>query len=77
MPSTVKVGGAGITLDILLWRRFHRRGVTSAMLSAALDMNPGISALGPFLPLGLVVTLPDLPAAPAGPAKRPAVSLFD
>jgi phage tail protein X len=77
MPSTVTVGGVGITIDVLLWRRLQRRGVTSAMLTATLDLNPGIAAHGPILPLGLVVTLPDLPAAPAGSGRRPAVSLFD
>jgi phage tail protein X len=78
MPSTVTVGGENITLDILLWRRHGRRGVTAAVLREALELNPGLAALGPVIPLHTIVILPDLPpVAPARSGRVPAVSLFD
>ncbi|TPG14353.1 tail protein X [Sphingomonas oligophenolica] len=50
----------GDTLDGLIWRM---RALGPADLDAVLALNPGIAALGPILPLGTLVTVPD--AAPA------------
>jgi phage tail protein X len=78
MPLKIKVAGAGITVAKLLWRHGGRRGNTSARLAETLELNPGLAALGPVLPLGTRVTLPDLPPASTQPrAAVPAVSLFD
>ena len=78
MATTVKVAGVGITLELLLWRHGKRRGATSARLAETLALNPGIAALGPFLPLGTSVTIPDLPpVTDRQRAAAPAVSLFD
>lgn len=78
MPLTIKVAGAGITVAKLLWRHGGRRGNTSARLNETLELNPGLAALGPVLPLGTPVTLPDLPPVAAQPlAAVSAVSLFD
>lgn len=44
------------TVDALCWRYYGRTaGVTESVLQA----NPGLCDLGPILPQGLVVTLPD------------------
>lgn len=76
MPRPVPVLGTGITLDKLLWRAFGRAGNTAAMLRAAQRLNRGLSALGPEIPLGTVVILPDAPTASARATRAP-VNLFD
>ncbi|TRD18403.1 tail protein X [Palleronia caenipelagi] len=37
---------------------------SEAMTEAVYDANPGLAARGPVLPKGLVILLPDAPAAP-------------
>lgn len=46
----------GDTLDQLCWRYL---GASSGIVEAALQLNPGLADLGPQLPHGQVVTLPD------------------
>lgn len=58
----VIVRGEGITLDLLLWRRYGVRG--QELVEATYEANPGLAKLGSHLPLGTRVMLPDLPAAP-------------
>ncbi|NMM75566.1 phage tail protein [Rhodococcus sp. SRB_17] len=60
----------GDTADQLCWRHLGR---TEAVVEAMLDINPGLAALGPVLPAGTLVTLPDLPTTPT----RPTVQLWD
>lgn len=72
MPETITVRGEGITLDLLLWRRYGVRG--RALVETALKANPGVADLGAILPLGTVVTLPDLPTT--SKATRKVVTLF-
>lgn len=48
----------GDTVDSLCWRHLG----SSAAVEAALEANPGLAALGPVLPMGTAVALPD--AAP-------------
>lgn len=49
-------------------------GDESGYVETVLDVNPGLAALGPILPIGTKVVLPDLPkAAP----ERKIVSLWD
>ncbi len=57
---------AGDTLDALAWRA---RGLGPADLPAILAANPGIAALGPILPTGTPVILPDI-AAPASSVRE-------
>lgn len=73
MSQTVTIAGDDIRLSLLLWRRHGRAGL--ALLSQTLDLNPGLAAIGPILPIGTVVTLPDLPTPRQAPARAP-VSLF-
>ena len=78
MATTVKVRGERLTVELLLWRHGKRRGATSARLSETLTLNPGLAALGPFLPLGTLVVIPDLPpVTDRAHVAAPAVSLFD
>ena len=54
------------TLDLLIWRHL---GSTAGM-AAVLALNPGITSLGAFLPMGKAITLPD--RAPAAPVLQQA-----
>lgn len=60
MTETVTIEGQGITIDLLLWRRFGVVGQT--LVPATLALNPGLAALGPVLPAGRRVVLPSAPA---------------
>ncbi|GIX38029.1 MAG: tail protein [Silanimonas sp.] len=62
----------GDTLDALCYRHLGR---TAGLVEQALAANPGLADLGPVLPHGLIVTLPD-PAA-TGEARRPLIQLWD
>ena len=64
----------GDTLDALCFRHL---GTTAGMVEKTLALNYGISLLGPVLPMGTKVDLPDIPASPTGAATRPLVQLWD
>lgn len=49
----------GETVDEICWRTLGR---TAAVTEQVLAMNTGLAALGPRLPAGTQVTLPDLAA---------------
>ncbi len=59
MTETVTVKGDNLTADLLLWRRYGIKG--APLLADMMTLNPGLSDLGPILPLGTIVVLPDLP----------------
>jgi phage tail protein X len=61
------------TVDLLLWRRYGIAGMS--MVEETLQLNPGLADLGPVLPIGTAVTLPDAPTTPVVQA-RPVLSLF-
>ncbi|MEQ9133315.1 MAG: tail protein X [Salinisphaeraceae bacterium] len=48
----------GDTVDAICHRVF---GTTAGVTEATLELNPGLAALGPRLPEGTVVTLPEPP----------------
>jgi phage tail protein X len=73
MAETIKIKGEGISLDLLLWRRFGVAG--QKIVEKTLNLNPGLAALGAELPIGALVTLPDEPVASA--TAETAISLFD
>jgi phage tail protein X len=60
MADTITIKGDGISLDLLLWRKFGVRG--RELIEATLALNPGLAGLGPILPHFTVVAVPDLPA---------------
>jgi phage tail protein X len=72
MNETITIRGEGISVDLLLWRKFGVRG--RELVETVFDINPGLAALGPFLPLGTTVIVPPLPAESRTPVKL--VTLF-
>jgi len=62
----------GDTLDAICYRFL---GTTAACVEQALALNPGLAALGPVLPQGTPVVLPDI-TTPAT-ATRELVQLWD
>ncbi|PUA16814.1 tail protein X [Glaciimonas sp. PCH181] len=49
------------TLDLLCWRHL---GATANVVEAALECNPGLADLGPLMPHGQLVILPDSTGLP-------------
>ncbi len=70
MPRTV-VTQQHDTVDLPCLRHL---GATAGVTEATYRLNPGLAGLGPILPLGLEVTLPDLPA---NAARIETVQLWD
>lgn len=70
MMTTV-IAAQGDTVDSLCW---HYYGRTAGVTEAVLDANPGLADLGPIIPHGTTVILPD--AAPQ-PEQRQVVNLWD
>lgn len=73
MPQTFQIRREGMTVELLLHQAYGVDG--RSLLEETLRKNPGLSSLGPVLPLGTVLTIPDKPAANATVFK-PVVSLF-
>jgi phage tail protein X len=61
----------GDTVDAICWRIYGR---TASVTEAVLVANPGLADLGPVLPHGTLVTLPD--TAPQAQALQ-MVNLWD
>jgi phage tail protein X len=70
MPRTV-IAQQHDTVDVLCLRHL---GATAGVTEATYRMNPGLADLGPILPLGRAVTLPDLPS---NTARIETVQLWD
>jgi phage tail protein X len=62
----------GDTVDLLCWRHL---GVTAEVVELVLEMNPDIARLGPILPHGQAITLPD--QIPTATAQNQPVQLWD
>lgn len=60
----------GDTVSAICWRYFGR---TQGIVEATLNANPGLADLGPILPHGHVIDLPDQPAQP----EKKTVQLWD
>jgi phage tail protein X len=69
----IAVAQQGETLDAVCWRVL---GQTAGVSEQAYDLNPGLAALGPVLPGGTRIVLPDLVATTA-PVRRETVKLWD
>lgn len=63
---------AGETMDELCWRALGR---TAGVTEQALALNPGLAALGPRLPAGTEVDLPELSTLVV--PERQVVKLWD
>ena len=62
----------GDTLDLICWRELGR---TAGVVETALGANPGLADLGPVLPMGTPVILPD--GVTTAPETRDIVQLWD
>lgn len=60
----------GDTAELICYRYF---GYTAGITEQVLDDNPGLAALGPILPMGTEIILPDAEA----PAEKKMVNLWD
>ena len=65
------IANQGDTVDAICWRYYGR---TAGVTEAVPDANPGLADLGPVIPHGTAVTLPD--AAPQA-EQRQVVNLWD
>ena len=53
--SVVYTSQQGDTVDLICWKHYgHTKDVTEQVL----DVNPGLAALGPVLPLGTKLNMP-------------------
>lgn len=67
------IASQGDTVDQICHRHYGRTaGITEQVYAA----NPGLADLGPILPLGTAITLPDLPTQPAETTRK-LVNLWD
>ncbi len=57
MASTYRTR-QGEVLDLICLRHYGDR---AGIVERVLDLNPGLAAKGPVLPIGTLVQLPDLP----------------
>ncbi|HEV7293120.1 MAG TPA: tail protein X [Devosia sp.] len=73
MAQTITIRREGLTLDLLLFQSYGPSG--RDLLEIAFGINPGLADLGPIIPLGTTVTIPDRPVGSAL-SSRPVVSLF-
>ncbi len=67
----IVIANQGDTVDAICWRYYGR---TAGVTEAVLDANPGLADLGPVIPHGTAVTLPD--ASPQA-EQRQVVNLWD
>lgn len=65
------IANQGDTVDAICWRYYGR---TAGVTETVLDANPGLADLGPVIPHGTAVTLPD--TAPQA-EQRQVVNLWD
>jgi phage tail protein X len=72
--ETVTIQGDGITVDLIVYRRFRRP--MPGMAERILELNQDLADLGPFLPIGTQVLIP-IDAPNRQPAEKQAVRLWD
>lgn len=70
--ATTLTARQGDTLDLLLWREL---ALGAAALPAVLAANAGLAGVGPELPAGTSVTVPD--AAVSAADTAPLIQLWD
>ncbi|SMD18058.1 tail protein X [Rhizobium sp. RU36D] len=73
MPQTFQIRRENMTVELLLHQAYGVEG--RSLLEETLAKNPGLGRLGPYLPLGTVLTIPDRPT-PNRFVYRPVVSIF-
>lgn len=66
MAKQFVVNQQHLTVDLILWRQFGVGG--QRMVERIHQLNPGLAALGPVLPIGTSFLIPD--ALPPKPQSR-------
>lgn len=62
-PRLVTVETEGLSLSVIVWRA--ARGPHPGLIERVLELNPGLAAKGPILPVGTVIRIPvERPEAP-------------
>ena len=56
VTETVTIEGDGLTVALIVWRRFHRP--MPSLVEQIYDMNPGLADLGQTLPVGTRFEMP-------------------
>jgi phage tail protein X len=56
VSETITVEGEGLTVSLIVWRRFHRP--MPGLVKQIYDINPGLADHGPFLPVGIQFEMP-------------------
>jgi phage tail protein X len=56
VSETVTVEGEGLTVSLIVWRRFHRS--MPGLVEQIHDINPGLADLGETLPVGTAFEMP-------------------
>jgi phage tail protein X len=74
VPQRIVIHEQGASLDLLLWRAHGRKG--QSLVEAALVANPGLAALGPTIPQGTAILIPDLPPPPTGGVVEQPTDIF-
>ncbi|MCO5153396.1 MULTISPECIES: tail protein X [unclassified Shinella] len=69
--ATIYVTKQGETVDLACLAHYGR---TAEVTEAVLDANPGLAGLGPILPMGTRITMPDISRRATA---RPLVSLWN
>lgn len=64
----------GDTVDLLCWRHLGR---TAGVSELTLQLNHGLSSLGPVIPEGTLVTLPDVTQSAASNQADQTIKLWD
>lgn len=70
--ARVRVEREGMTVDLVVWRAFGHQG--DRLVERTFEVNPGLAALGPILPVGTEFELPV--SAPPKPPLRETVRLW-
>jgi phage tail protein X len=63
------------TLDLLLWRRFHRE--VPGLVEDTLRCNPDLAKIGVFLPVGMTINVQTPSPELRGRTAVQVVSLYD
>lgn len=56
--SAVYITSEGDSADLIAWKYYGTQG--ARVVEQVLEANPGLADLGPLLPAGITVTLPEI-----------------
>jgi phage tail protein X len=65
----------GDTVDYVAWKHYGRQD--GRVVEQVLEANPGLADLGPVLPAGTLVNLPEIASTPTTATATTGVKLWD